>query len=283
MTLLQAVLLGVIQGLTEFLPISSTAHLRVVPALAGWPDPGAAFTAVIQIGTLVAVLLYFRHDIARLLLAVLGDLTARRLCSSPDSRLAWMIAAGTVPIVVCGLVFKKQIKEDFRSLYVISAAAIGLAVLLAAAEWLHKVRERRGRPGRELEQVGWADALWVGLWQAVALIPGSSRSGVTITGGLFAGLSRATAARFSFLLSLPSVLAAGVYEFYEERHALLASRDDAINLLAAAVVSGVVGYASIAFLLHFLKTHSTLVFIVYRLVLGAVILVLLGRGVLAPN
>jgi undecaprenyl-diphosphatase len=282
MTLWQAIVLGLIQGLTEFLPISSTAHLRVVPALLGWPDFGAAFTAVIQIGTLVAVLLYFRTDIARLVLAVLGDLKARRFCSTPDSRLAWMIAAGTVPVVVCGLAFKKQIKEDFRSLYVISYAAIGLALLLAAAEGLHHWRARRGRPGRELERITWADALLVGLFQAVALIPGASRSGVTITGGLFAGLSRSTAARFSFLLSLPSVFAAGVYEFWEERHELLSSGSDALNLLAASVVAGVVGYASIAFLLGYLKRHSTVVFIVYRIILGAALLALLARGTLTP-
>jgi len=282
MTLWQAIVLGLIQGLTEFLPISSTAHLRVVPALAGWPDPGAAFTAVIQVGTLVAVLLYFRGDIVRLAWAVVGDLRARRFGTTPDARMAWMIAAGTVPIVACGLLFKKQIKEDFRSLYVVCAAAIGLAVLLALAEWLYHLRAKRGQPGRELERVGWGDALLVGLFQAVALVPGASRSGVTITGGLFAGLSRATAARFSFLLSLPSVFAAGVYELLEERKTLLASRDDALNLLAASVVAGVVGYASIAFLLGYLKTHSTAVFIVYRLVMGVVILVLLWRGVLTP-
>jgi undecaprenyl-diphosphatase len=282
MTLWQAIVLGLIQGLTEFLPISSTAHLRVVPALLGWPDFGAAFTAVIQIGTLVAVLLYFRADIVRLVLAVLGDLKARRLCSTPDSRLAWMIAAGTIPVVVCGLAFKKQIKEDFRSLYVISYAAILMAILLALSEGWHRLQAKRGWPGRELEQITWADALLIGMFQALALIPGASRSGVTITGGLFAGLSRSTAARFSFLLSLPSVFAAGVYEFWEERHELLASGSDALNLLTASVVAGVVGYASIAFLLGYLKKHSTVVFIVYRVILGAALLALLARGMLTP-
>lgn len=279
----QAVLLGIIQGLTEFLPISSTAHLRVIPALLGWAhDPGAAFTAVIQWGTFAASVLYFRHDIARLTLAWLAALKARRPFATQDARLAWMIAVGTVPIVVFGLWLRKPIKEDFRSLYVIAAAMIGLAVVLFLAELLAARRRRRGDDGKSLQQVGWAEALAVGFSQALALIPGASRSGVTITGGLFAGLSRETAARYSFLLSLPAVFGAGLYELYKDRHELLASRDDAANLVLATVVSGVVGYAAIAFLMHYLRTRTTAVFILYRLALGALLLALLSRGLLEP-
>jgi undecaprenyl-diphosphatase len=278
MTLTEALVLGVVQGLTEFLPISSTAHLRVVPALVGWADPGAAFTAVIQLGTLVAVLLYFRSDIARLLRAWLAGLAKGRPLATDDATLAWMIAAGTVPIVVCGLLFKDAIETTLRSLYVISAAAIGLAVLLAAAEWAHARRERSASPPRGMDRVGWADAIGVGLGQAVALIPGASRSGVTITAGLFLGLKRETAARFSFLLSLPSVFAAGVYQLYKARADLFASQADVVNLVVAAAVAGVVGYASIAFLLGYLKSHSTWVFIVYRFVLGGALLALVAAG-----
>ncbi len=282
MTLGEALLLGIVQGLTEFLPISSTAHIRIVPALVGWKDPGAAFTAVIQWGTLLAVLLYFRHDIGRLTAATLRGLVAGRPLGTPDARLAWIIVVGTVPIVLCGVAFKEWIKGPLRSLYVISAALIVLALLLVAAEWLVAWRKRAGRPPREVADVGWSDALLTGLAQAVALIPGSSRSGVTITAGLFAGMSRAAAARFSFLLSLPSVFAAGVYELYKERHELLASQADVVNLLVASLAAGVVGYASIAFLLAFLRTRTMYVFVVYRLALGALLLVLLEKGVLQP-
>jgi undecaprenyl-diphosphatase len=282
MTLLQALVLGIIQGLTEFLPISSTAHLRVIPALVGWEDPGAAFTAVIQGGTLAAVLIYFAPDIRRLFLAWARALARRRPWETADAKLAWLIVAGTVPVVVCGLAFKRQIEGPWRSLYVIAAASIVLALLLRAAEATLQWRQRTGRTLKDLAHIGWLDALVVGGAQAVALVPGSSRSGVTITAGLFAGLDRETAARFSFLLSLPSLLAAGVYELYKERQTLLASQSDALNLLLATVVSGVVGYASIAFLLAFLRTRSTYVFIAYRLILGVVLLLLLQRGLLQP-
>jgi undecaprenyl-diphosphatase len=277
MSLLEALVYGLVQGLTEFLPISSTAHLRVVPELFGWKDPGAAFTAVIQLGTLVAVLLYFRADIARLSAAFARDLRERRYGTSHDAKLAWMIAAGTVPVVVCGLAFKKYIKEDLRDLHVVAWAAVGFALVLLAAELR---AARRPGPGRGEETIGWRDALLVGCFQALALIPGASRSGVTITAGLLAGLSRPTAARFSFLLSLPAVFAAGVYELYKDRDEVLASGNDVLALLVASAVAGVVGYASIAFLIAFLKRHATYVFIIYRVFLGATLLVLLQRGVL---
>lgn len=280
MSILEALILGIVQGLTEFLPISSTAHLRVVPELFGWQDPGAAFTAVIQLGTLVAVLIYFQSDIIRLLRAWLVDVRSFRYGTSQDAKLAWMIAVGTIPVVICGLAFKKYIKEDLRDLHVIAWAAIGFSMLLLIAE-LRAFRQRAvGLTGREESSISWFDALLVGCFQAMALVPGASRSGVTITAGLLAGLSRSTAARFSFLLSLPSVFAAGVYQFYEERQRILASQNDLIAIIIASVVSGIIGYASIAFLLRFLKTHTTYVFIIYRVVLGVTMLVLLRQGIL---
>jgi undecaprenyl-diphosphatase len=264
MTIWQSILLGIIQGLTEYLPVSSTAHLRIVPALLGWNDPGAAFTAVIQLGTLVAVLAYFWRDI----IAITRDTLTGK------SQMGWMIVVGTIPVVVLGLLFKHHIESTLRSLYVIAAAMIGLALVLAVAEWL----ECRRKALRTMEQVGWLDAIVVGLAQAVALIPGSSRSGCTITGALFCGLSRETAARFSFLLSLPAVFAAGIFELIKARHELLATQEHVHDLIAATVVSFIVGYASIAFLLGYLKKHTTWLFILYRLALGAVLLALLLTG-----
>jgi undecaprenyl-diphosphatase len=277
MSLLEAIVLGIIQGLTEFLPISSTAHLRVIPAFLGWNDPGAAFTAVIQIGTLVALLIYFRTDIYLLTLAWLRSLRTRSL-KDPEAKLAWMIVLGTIPIVVLGLLFQKQIKTRLRALEVIAATAIVLALLLWLAEWVVARRQRTGKPLRDLPALGWLDALVVGMAQAVALIPGASRSGVTITGGLFVGMTRYAAARFSFLLALPSVFGAGVYELYKDRHELLQA--GAVNVAVATVVAGIVGYATIEFLLNYLKSHSTYVFIGYRLALGILILVLLRTGTL---
>lgn len=275
MTFLEALLIGLIQGLTEFLPVSSTAHIRIVPALLGWEDPGAAFTAVIQCGTLLAALVYFRQDIVRLLAATWTGLRTGKLCATLDAKMAWMIVLGTVPVVVFGWLFKKEINTSLRSLYVISASLMILGLVLMYAEWLVARRQQQQRPQKQLADLSWGDALGVGLAQALALIPGSSRSGVTITGGLFLGMTRPTAARFSFLLSLPAVFAAGVFELYKERHELLASQADLVNLLTATVVSGIVGYATIAFLLGYLKTHTTYLFIIYRLGLGSLLLVLL--------
>lgn len=282
MSLWEALVLGIVQGLTEFLPISSTAHLAIVPALIGWGDPGAAFTAVIQIGTLAAVLVYFRADIVRIARATLLGLAHRQPLETLDARLGWMIVLGTIPIVVLGLTLKKHIETTFRSLYVISGSLIGLAIVLALAEVWMRRRQAAGIKPKQLGEVTFVDAVAIGLAQAVALVPGSSRSGVTITGGLFCGLSRETAARFSFLLSLPSVFAAGVLEMYHERDHLLASQSDAAALLVATVVSGIVGYASIAFLLGYLRSHSTWLFIIYRLLLGGTLLALLSKGILTP-
>ncbi len=282
MTTGQAVVYGIVQGLTEYLPISSTAHLRIVPALLGWKDPGAAFTAVIQIGTLLAVLAYFYHDIVRIVSATCRGLIHGKPFETTDARMGWMIAGGTLPLLAFGFLFKDNIETNLRSLYVISAALIGLALVLMAAEGLVQWRLRTGHRPRELENLNWRDAILVGLAQAIALIPGSSRSGVTITAGLFLGMSRETAARFSFLLSLPSILLAGLYELVGHWSDLLHSNSQTINLIVATAVSGIVGYLSIAFLLRYLKTHTTWCFIGYRLVVGGALLVLLATGRLQP-
>lgn len=280
MNLLEALVLGIVQGVTEFLPISSTAHLKIVPDIMGWSDPGAAFTAVIQLGTLLAVVLYFRDDILRLLGAVIRDTANLRFASNPDSKLAWLVVLGSIPVVFAGLLLKKHIEGGFRSLQVIAFTQIAMAMLLLAAEIITSVRHESGQTSRDMDELTWWDALLVGLFQAVAIVPGASRSGTTITGGLFAGLNRSTAARFSFLLSLPAVFGAGVYELYKERKELLASDDRILSLVVATVVSGIVGYTSIAFLLNFLKKYSTRIFIAYRIALGVLILVLLWQGVL---
>lgn len=282
MPLWLAILLGIVQGLTEFLPISSTAHLRIVPALCGQSDPGAAFSAVIQIGTLVAVLAYFRADIFRIGLAWFGESLRGKFAQSREGRMGWMMIFATAPIVVLGLAFKEAISGELRSLHVIAAALIGLALLLVVAERYVLRRAARGEKPKTLDDVGWVDAIAVGLAQAVALIPGASRSGVTITGGLFLGFSRESAARFSFLLSLPTIFAAGVYELYKERHELLASSSDALNLAVATVVSGIVGYVAIAGLLRYLRSRTMYVFVAYRIVLGLALLALLAAGKLDP-
>ena len=283
MSIVEAIVLAVVQGLTEFLPISSTAHLRIVPALLGWQDPGAAFSAVIQIGTLAAVLAYFWRDVVRILSAMVADLRRGKLATSHDAMLGWMIAVGTLPIVVCGLAFKDAIETTLRSLYVVSFALIGLALLLALVELLVRRRIAAGDPGRDVGELTWRDAIVVGFAQAAALVPGTSRSGATIFGGLCCGLSREAAARFSFLLSIPSILMAGLYQLVDARAELLASQSQVLNLVVALVVSAVVGYATIPWLLGFLRTHSTFVFIVYRLLLAGVLLGLLTTGRLAAE
>ena len=273
MTIGQAVIQGIIQGITEFLPISSIAHMRIVSALYGWDDPGAAFSAVVQFIAYFAVLLYFRQDCVNV---VRG---AMRGVGTPDGKLGWMIVVATIPIGVLGLLLKKHIEHSWRSLYVIAVAMIGLAFLLALAEWTERQRRLRNEKLRELNELGWRDAIVVGCFQALAVVPGASRSGSTITGGLFLGMKRDTAARFSFLLSLPAVFAAGLFEF---RKLHLTSRADVVNLVAASLVAFVVGYGAVALLLGYLRRHTTWVFIIYRLVLGSMLLSMLWTGTLKP-
>lgn len=282
MNLAQAIVLGIIQGLTEFLPISSTAHLRIIPALFGWEDPGAAFTAIIQIGTLIAVLIYFYEDIFHISHGTLKGLINRDPFGSQESKMGWMIAAGTLPIVILGFLFKKEIETSLRSLYVISFSLIALALLLMLAEHFVALREKAGKKPKEMRDLSWSEAILVGIAQSIALIPGSSRSGTTITGGLFLKMNRETAARFSFLLSLPAVFAAGVFQFIKVWPEVIASNQNMLHLSVATGVSGIVGYASIAFLLDYLKKHSTYLFIIYRIALGLILLGLLYSGRLEP-
>jgi undecaprenyl-diphosphatase len=275
MELWEAVVLGVIQGLTEFLPISSTAHLLIARQLLGHNDPRDAFTTAIQLGTLVAVFWYFRADLWRLGHAVLVDLRRGRLATSPDARLVWMMAVATMPVVLCGLLFKDFIKGTLYNTEVVAAAAIFFALWLVAAEfWARRMN------GRGETEITWSDAILIGLFQALALIPGASRSGVTITAGLFAGLSRPAAARVSFLLSLPSLLGAGIYDAYQDRDRIFQSHSDVLNLLIGAAVAGVVGYLSIGWLIGFLKRYSMWGFVIYRVVLATLIFALLAAKVI---
>jgi undecaprenyl-diphosphatase len=283
MQLLEVIVLAIVQGLTEFIPISSTAHLRIVPALLGWSDPGAAFSAVIQIGTLVAVLAYFWRDVVRIFQAMIRDLSRGKLATTHDALVGWMIAVGTLPIIACGVLLKDTIETTFRSLWVIVAALAGVAVLLAIAELFVMRRRAAGIEGREVGEVSWRDAIIVGFAQACALVPGTSRSGATILGGLCCGLSREAAARFSFLLSIPSILAAGVFQLMKAHDTLLASGSQVAELVIALAVTAFVGYATIPWLLGFLRKNSTFVFIVYRLLLAGLLTVLILSGHIAAN
>ncbi len=274
----EIIVLAIVQGLTEFIPISSNAHLRIVPALLGWPDPGAAFTAVLQIGTLAAVLTYYWRDIIRIVGSMLADIRRGNLATTHDAWVGWMIAVGTLPIVVIGLLGKEYIETTLRSLYVIIAALAGVALLLALAEWYVERRAACGLRSREVDEVQWRDAIVIGFAQAAALVPGTSRSGATILGGLVCGLSREAAARFSFLLSIPAVFAAGVFELWKTRAQLLGSTQDAAKLVVALIVTAAVGYATIPWLLGFLRRHTMYVFILYRLALAALLVYLLVSG-----
>lgn len=273
MGLIEAIVLGLVQGLTEFLPISSTAHIRIVPAMFGWDDPGAPFTAAIQLGTLAALLLYFAKDIIRTATAWAQSLTPGGDRNSAEARLGWAVLIGTVPIVIGGVLFKDSIETGLRSLYVISGALILVAGLMA---WAEKV----GRKERREASVIWLDGLVVGLFQAAALIPGVSRSGATISGGLLLGFDRGDAARFSFFLSIPSVLAAGVYSIWKHKDVLLGAQQQAVWV--ANGVSFVSGYLAIAFLLSFLKRHGIGAFVVYRVLVGLGILAAIWQGWLTP-
>jgi undecaprenyl-diphosphatase len=292
MTILQAILLGLVQGLTEFIPVSSTAHLvfaaRLVNLYGGvdktlQAEQTTATIAVIQLGTLLAVLIYFARDIVNIVSAFIRDhlawLRGRSMPGQPklshDAWLGWLVFIGSLPIGIFGLFLKKHIEGPFtKNLWVIATMMIVVGVLLAIAEAV-------GKRDHDMAQLGIRDALAVGSAQVLSLIPGSSRSGSTIMGGLFAGLTRETAARFSFLLSIPAISASGLLELREAVHKLPAGSSGA--LIVATVVSGVVGYASIWFLLRFLRTHSTGVFIVYRVIVGGLILAALLAGYVSAS
>jgi len=270
--LLKAVVLGIIQGLTEFLPISSSAHLRIFPELFGWGDPGAAFTAVIQIGTELAVLIFFRKDIWRIGSAWVRSLFQPEYRGTLDSRMGWYVIVGSVPIVVLGVLLKDVIERDFRNLWIIGTMLIVLGVVLGVAD-------RVGRTDRPMGKLTMKDAVLMGLAQALAIIPGVSRSGATISMGRFLGFDREAATRFAFLLAIPAVVGAGLFELKEIPHG---HNDFGWGpTITATVVSFVVGYAAIAWLLRYVSTRSYTPFVVYRIVLGAGTLILLGAGVLS--
>ncbi len=280
MNLLQAIILGIIQGLTEFIPVSSSGHLIVAEKLMGLdatmsPQQITAFVAVMQLGTLAAVIIYFIHDILSISLGwIQGSMMwlqgQRGYTARKASRMGWMIIIGTLPIATIGLLAKKIIEGNLtKSLWVIGTSMVVWALIL----WL---AEQVGNRRREMEHAGMREALVVGFAQVFALIPGSSRSGTTIAGALFAGMTREAAARFSFLLSIPAVAASGILEMREARHLLTDA--SVVNLIVATVVSAVVGYGSIAFLLNYLKRHSTYAFIGYRLIAGAIVLFMAFKG-----
>jgi undecaprenyl-diphosphatase len=270
MNALQAIVLGVVQGLTEFLPISSSGHLRIVPALLGWDDPGAAFTAVIQLGTMAAVLLYFRADLWRIAVAWLRSLRDPEVRGDLDARMGWYIILGTIPIAVLGLAFKDPIETKFRNLELIGTTLIVFGLVMLAAEAV----SRRDRPLREITR---RDGFLIGCAQALALVPGVSRSGATISAGLFLNFDRAAAARYSFLLSIPAVVLSGLFEL---RHAGEGNLPIGATILATLLAFGV-GYASIAFLLRYLARHTIAVFVGYRIVLGVMVISLAASGAIS--
>jgi undecaprenyl-diphosphatase len=272
MSTFEALVLGVVQGVTEFLPISSTAHLRIVPALVGWRDAGAAFTAVLQLGTLAAVVGYFLPDLLRMVRAAVAALADRSRPPEPAARQLGYIVVGTLPVGIAGIVFKHAIEGSLRSLWVISVALIVVALMLA---WV----ERNARHSRDMDDVRLRDALIIGCAQALALIPGVSRSGITLVAALALGLRRDAAARFSFLLGVPAIAAAGIFELKP----LLKAHDTNVAALAIGLVAAfIAGYASIAWLLRYLRARTTMPFVIYRIALGALLLALLATGRLAP-
>ncbi len=282
MSIFEAILLGIIQGLSEFLPISSTGHVTVAGKLLNLissehPERWTAFIAVIQLGTMFSVLIYFAKDLFLIVRDFLRDnFLSRKKFSlqSLNSKLGWMVIAGTIPVVVIGLLFKDSIEGAItKNLYVISFSLIGLAIILAIAEKIANFK-------KDMDNITIKDSIIIGIAQAFALIPGSSRSGTTITGGLFLGLKRDVAAKFSFLLSIPAVLASGLFELIHSLDYLTA--DMALNIIIATLVSGISGYLAIDFLIKFLKKHSTFVFIYYRIAIGLFILILLLTNSIKP-
>ena len=274
---LQAVFLGVLQGLTEFLPISSSAHLRIFPELFGWGDVGAAFTAVVQIGTELAVLIYFRKDIWRIARAWVLSLFKPEYRGALDARMGWFIIVGSLPIVILGILLKDVIEENFRNLWLIGCTLIILGIVLGIAD-------RIGSTQKVIKQMNLRDAVLMGSAQAMALIPGVSRSGATLSMGRFLGYEREAATRFAFLLAIPAVVGAGIFELKEIGHVGEAVPGQADYgwgpTITATVVSFVVGYAAIAWLLRWVTTKSYTPFVIYRVLLGAGVLALLAAGVL---
>lgn len=271
MDFLQAIFLGVLQGLTEYLPVSSSGHLAIFPQLFGWEDPGAAFTAVVQIGTEVAVILYFWRDIVTIAKGWIAGLRSRSARSTLEYRMGWFIIVGSLPIVVLGLVLEDWIDAEFRSLWVIATMLIVLGVVLGLAE-------RIGRKTRPIEKLTWKHAVGLGLAQACALVPGVSRSGATISMGLLLGYERAAATRYAFLLAIPAVTGAGIYKLKDVPGG--ANAYGVAPTIVATVISFVVGLAVVHWLLKWVSSHSYAPFVVYRIVLGVAVIALLSTGAL---
>jgi len=270
---LQAIVLGISQGLTEFLPISSTAHTLIVSKLLGWPDPGAAFTAVTQVGTELAVVIYFRQDIARILKAWFASLTKKSERANPDAKMGWYVIVGTIPIGIAGLAFKSSIETTARNLWLVAATLIVMGILLGLAD-------RFARHTKSEADINTKNAVLFGLGQALALIPGVSRSGATITAGLAMGFKRDVAARYSFLLAIPAVFASAALTAGD------ISSDSFVNwpaTIVATIVAFVVGYFVIASLMKYLQTRTFLPFVIYRIALGTLLMVLLANGVLSAT
>jgi undecaprenyl-diphosphatase len=273
----QVIFLAVVQGVTEFLPISSSGHLAIASRVFFAADAGASFTAVSQLGTELAVLLYFARDIWRIAKSWLNGLVVKGHRDNVDYRMGWYVIIGTIPICVLGLLFKDEIRTGVRNLWVVAIALVAFSAVIAAAEYF-------GRQTRHAEQLRWPDAVTVGLAQCLALVPGVSRSGATISAGLFLGLDRELAARFGFLLAIPAVLASGLFSLPDAFKPVRAGMSATGPQLAAAVlIAFVVGLAAIAWLLRFLVHHRMYWFVAYRVVVGVVVMALLGTGEVAPT
>ncbi|MEV4682791.1 undecaprenyl-diphosphate phosphatase [Streptomyces kurssanovii] len=285
MSWFESFILGLVQGLTEFLPISSSAHLRLTAAFAGWHDPGAAFTAITQIGTETAVLIYFRKDIARIVSAWFRSLTDKAMRGDHDAQMGWLVIVGSVPIGVLGVTLKDQIEGPFRDLRLIATTLIVMGVVLGFADRLAARDEAGGRhrvvkERKTLKDLSVRDGLIYGLCQAMALIPGVSRSGATISGGLLMGYTREAAARYSFLLAIPAVLASGLFELKDAGEGGHVSWGPTIF---ATVIAFGVGYAVIAWFMKFITTKSFMPFVIYRILLGILLYILVGTDVLSPH
>lgn len=277
MSWLQVVVLSIVQGLTEFLPISSSGHLAIVSRVFFGEDAGASFTAVSQLGTEAAVLVYFARDIVRILKAWFDGLLVKAHRDNPDYRMGWYVIIGTIPIVVLGVAFKSVIRSDVRNLWVIATAMLVFSAVIAAAEYF-------GRQDRHAGQLTWKDGLLVGIAQCLALIPGVSRSGSTISAGLFLGLDRALSARFGFLLAIPAVFASGLFSLPDAFHPVTEGMSaTGLQLLVSVVITFVIGYAAISWLLRFLTHHAMYWFVGYRVILALTVMVLLSTGVVAAT
>ena len=277
MSWLQVVVLSIVQGLTEFLPISSSAHLAIVSRVFFAGDAGASFTAVSQLGTEAAVLVYFGRDIIRILKAWFNGLLVRAHRTNPDYRLGWYVIIGSIPIAVLGFAFKHFIRGEVRNLWVIATAMLVFSAVIAAAEYF-------SRQDRHLEQLTWQDGVFVGVAQCLALVPGVSRSGATISAGLVRGLDRPLAARFGFLLAIPAVFASGLFSLPDAFHPESAGMSaTGLQLAVSVLIAFVVGYAAVSWLLRFLTNHAMYWFVGYRVVLSLTVLALLATGVVAAN